>query len=233
MKKVIIVLVLFLTISKLGLGQVNILPSIGYSYTNDNKIHGVFLRNEVVFGKKKNYFDIGFEAQFFQGNRNFGEHESENYNVEHKGYSPQYLFLNGATLQYEYPIEMEAKGARTFQISLSFGYKRKFEVLKKDLFIEGGIYTSYVNKFYLVGPYNDMDVLMSIGDGTSYEATIDLYLPSNHRYIAFGPYVGFSYFPFDKIKTPIGFNTKFYYLSNKSSWFNIGISILLRPAFEQ
>jgi hypothetical protein len=226
MKIITLILVLLLA-SNIVFGQVSIVPSLGFAYTFDNRIGGVFLRNELVLRKKENFFNIGFEVQFLNGNRNFGKHDLNDYNIEHKHHAPQYLFLSGLTYQYKYPIEFEAKAARTFQLTTSLGYSRKLKMFNRKLLIEGGFYISYVNKFYQVGPFNGTEAEMMTGGGTGYDVTIDLYLPSNHRYIAIGPYIGFSYYPFNKKRKSVSFNSKFYYLGNNSSWFNIGIAIIL------
>lgn len=197
--------------------QIKMRPEFAGAYLQHSKLFGFSTGCTFDYTLKSgDRIGLGVLFAHGEGNRDFDFDPTQNPNVLLDYYAPDYDLFRSIDL--EFPIELDARTATTFQYILQTAYKKK---LTEKIFIGAGLYGTFINKSYLAGPIDDFGFDLF---GIPYVA--DIYIPFHIRYFDLGPLVLFNY-QLNKAETkiPVGIETKTY-LAVKQNWsYHLGITI--------
>lgn len=221
MKKILLFILIFTFFTSTINAQIYIRPSLSTTYMHGSKMVGWSITNDVVLPLKKNNLIIGGGFAHSEGNRNFDRNVPGNYTIEYENRIATLDPLGALSYQYYLPKEFKVKTSTTFQYIIKIGYEFVLEKGK----LETGLYGTYVNKNYIADIIEDARVTRFPYFSEAQAQNADIIIPFNLRYIDLGPYIGYSYPVFKKLKNPMFIKSLLYVGFYDNSRIDIGVSI--------
>jgi len=227
------ILLLFLVFASLhSVAQIRYNPGFHYVFFQQNELSGIGYLNDLEYHIDNHILLAGFDFAMGQGNKGIDVHKYDKLTFEYFDYYPIYPreYLEGPSIQFEDPIELDPVTARNilFSFRLGYGYSIPFE--KSKLLIKAGPYIYYASNYYMIGVFENqkMDFCHSTGDIKASSDEFDLVMPVYLRYINLGGYASVEYRFRENKKLPLGVELSYYFGKHTSGLLALGIRIPLK-----